>query len=244
MKHALLLAPGLLAATLSLPAHAADMTLTPPPDGGISLKSSDGAIALRITPDAQVQLPNLPATGQIDSLICQDSSGALQTCSPDTLVVNGTPGPVGPQGEKGEKGEKGDTGAQGDKGAQGEKGDRGPQGIQGIPGAQGLQGPVGPAGTSINGVADIRHGCFDAAGSPTRGTNFTVTPNNLAYTISFSAPIATAHYSALIDARTTEGRSLAARISNPTAQGFTLTIGWLAAEEANRIDSICFITAL
>lgn len=237
MTKTMLLAPGLLAAALSAPVLAADITMTPPANGGITLKSANGATALRITPDAQVQLPNLPSTNQANTLICQDGAGSLQKCSVDSLAVTGLPGP------KGDTGDKGETGAQGLKGDTGEQGAIGPKGDTGDKGETGLQGPQGIpgiAGTSTQGASQIRHGCFSAAGS---WSAFQVTSSqNKEYAITFTNAMPNDGYTGLIDARSDNGRSIATKVSNTTTRGFTINIGWLAEEE--QISNICFINVL
>lgn len=231
MKNSVLLMLGTLVAAWNVTAVAADMTLTPPPSGGISLKSANGATAIRVTPESQVQLPNLPAAAQADAILCQDNAGILQKCSIETLAVTGKTGPAGPQGEKGEsgvqgdvgaqgeqgqtgpqgpQGDKGEPGAQGDTGLQGEKGLPGPQGPQGEKGEPGSQGPAGVQGlqglpgTATRGAEDIRHGCFDAAGQIKTGSGFNATrsqANDGQYTIHFTTPMPSDQYSGVVDAR-------------------------------------------
>ena len=146
MKTSVLWVVAALAAACSVGAAAADMTLTPPPNGGISLKSANGNTAIRITPESQVQLPHLAPAGQADSIVCQDAAGILQKCSMDTLAVPGETGPTGPAGPQGEKGDPGERGAQGEQGLQGEAGAQGEVGPQGIEGPRGPAGPQGDAG--------------------------------------------------------------------------------------------------
>lgn len=240
MKTSVLWVVTTLAAACSMSAIAADMTLTPPPNGGISLKSANGETAIRITPESQVQMPHLPSAGQADSIVCQDTAGILQKCSIDSLAVPGETGPAGPQGDKGEPGERG---AQGEQGLQGERGIQGEQGLQG---PQGETGPQGIPGASVQGVSAMRHGCFNAAGQRTTGSGFDVTANTneKQYAIRFAVAMPSGDYSGVVDARSNNGRSLAALVSNPTEQGFEVTIGWLAQAEGEAIQSVCFITAL
>lgn len=165
-RHGRHVLAALIACTASLhvaAAHAADVSITLPPGGGFSVRSSGGADErLRVQSDGAVLLPALPASPQQGQLACFDgASGRLGSCSPAAASAlagpTGATGPAGPGGATGATGAQGATGATGSSGATGATGPiglagatgpAGPQGLQGVIGATGPTGAAGATGTA------------------------------------------------------------------------------------------------
>ncbi|GKS74403.1 collagen-like protein [Acidovorax sp. SUPP950] len=168
-RHGRHVLAALIACTASLhvaAAHAADVSITLPPGGGFSVRSSGGADErLRVQSDGAVLLPALPASPQQGQLACFDgASGRLGSCSPAAASAlagpTGATGPAGPggatgatgatgaQGATGATGSSGATGATGPIGLVGATGPAGPQGLQGVIGATGPTGAAGATGTA------------------------------------------------------------------------------------------------
>ncbi len=213
---------------LSATAGAADMTLTPPSGGSVVIQSAPATPALRVAPGPTVQLPGLPGAAEYGTPVCQDAGGTLGRCNATAI---GTPGPAGAIGPQGSTGPAGATGPQG------------PAGATGTTGATGLQGPVGPqgpAGTSVPGLAEARHGCFNGSGVRISGSDYSVVRAGNQYTVSFTPALAGAPISLLMDARANNGRSLAMGATT-TATNAVLAVTWLEATES--VASICFLAA-
>lgn len=114
----------------------------------------------------------------------------------------------------------------------------GPAGSIGPQGAPGPMGPAGPPGADVVGLSELRHGCFDGDGVPLSGAGYTVTHSQpQQYVVSFDAVMGDA-YGLFIDARASNGRSLAA-LTTQNVGGVTVQIGWLEATET--VSKICFI---
>jgi hypothetical protein len=226
----------LLAAALSLaaPAWAADMVLTPAANGNVVIESTPGNAALSVQSNGTVQLPGLPGSAAtLTNLVCRDASGNLGNCDPNT--ASGAAGAVGPQGPAGPAGPKGDTGAAGATGPAGPTGATGPQGPIG---PMGPQGPAGSGGAAV-GLAEVRHGCFNASGALT-GSGYSVAGG---FTVTFATAMGSGNYSLLLDGRTSTGRALALTVGSIGAGGFTVAPGWLDAG-GESIARICFLAAL
>ncbi|GKT15090.1 collagen-like protein [Acidovorax sp. SUPP2522] len=162
-RHAI---AALIACTVSLhfaAANAADVSITLPPGGGFSVRSSGGTDErLRVQSDGAVLLPALPASPQQGQLACFDgASGRLGSCSPAAASAlagptgatgpagaGGATGATGAQGATGATGSSGATGATGPIGLAGATGPAGPQGLQGVMGATGPTGAAGATGTA------------------------------------------------------------------------------------------------
>jgi len=122
LPRATLLAAGALLAATTLPALAADVTITPPSGGGVVV-------------NGPVTLTNVPGAGeQTDKVVCANGSGLLGPC-PSTYGAQGPQGPAGPAGADGAPGAPGPMGPPGVDGVNGQNG---------APGAPGAQGPAGP----------------------------------------------------------------------------------------------------
>lgn len=228
-----------LAALLVEPAVAADISLTPPPGGGVVINSSANTPALKIDPSG-VQLPGLPtAPATFPSVVCHDSTGVLGGCDPATTAgPQGVPGPAGVQGPRGDAGAAGAAGAEGPKGDKGDSGATGPVGPQG---PAGPQGAAGAPGASLTGAAEIRQGCFASNGTVVSGSNYTVAANGKIFTVTFNPVFAGTPFTVLADGRASNGRALALTWGATTAAGMVLTAGWVDPNES--ITSICFIAA-
>lgn len=231
----------LLATALSVgaPAWAADMVLTPAANSNVVIESTPGNAALSVQSNGAVQLPGLPGSAAtLTHIVCRDASGNLGNCDPGT--ASGAAGATGPQGPAGPAGPKGDTGA---TGATGPAGPAGPAGATGPQGPAGLVGPQGPAGSggAATGLAEVRHGCFDASGVRT-GSGYSVAGG---FTVTFATAMGSGNYSLLLDGRTSTGRALALTVpvGSVSASGFTVVPGWLDAG-GESITSICFLAAL
>jgi len=121
----------------------ADITITPPANGGFVIKNNAGnAERFRVMETGDVYLPNLPNTTEAGSVACYDNaSGRLGKCAAGAIV--GSPGPTGATGATGPAGVTGATGATGQAGPAGPTGGIG---LPGQAGQTGAQGPTGPAG--------------------------------------------------------------------------------------------------
>lgn len=121
----------------------ADITITPPANGGFVIKNNAGnAERFRVMETGDVYLPNLPNTTEAGSVACYDSvTGRLGKCAAGAIV--GSPGPTGATGATGPAGVTGATGATGQAGPAGLTGGIG---LPGPAGQTGAQGPTGPAG--------------------------------------------------------------------------------------------------
>ena len=205
-----------LSTTMTL---AADVTLTPPSGGSVVIQSAPATPALRIAPGPTVQLPGLPSAAEYETPVCQDASGTLGRC---TATAIGTPGP---------RGEIGPIGPVGPAGAIGPQGPVGPQGPT---------GPQGPAGTSVTGLVEARHGCFNGSGGIISGSGYSVSRTANQYTVNFTPALAGVPISLLMDARANNGRSLGMGATT-TAASAVLTVTWLEATE--NVASICFLAA-
>lgn len=133
--------------------HAADVSITLPPGGGFTVRSSGADERLRVQGDGAVLLPALPAAPQQGQLACFDgASGRLGSCSPAaTSALAGPTGATGAAGATGAVGATGSTGATGPSGATGATGPAGPTGAQGnigVPGPSGATGLAGPTGAT------------------------------------------------------------------------------------------------
>ena len=186
--------------------------------GGVVIQSStSGQTISAFDNDGKVRLPQLAGAGFVRA----DAQGVL---SVDAAGPVGPAGPPGPQGPKGDPGSTGATGAQGSPGPQGPTGPEGPQG------ATGATGPAGPAGT-VAGVSFLRHGCFKvqdplsntlAPATILSGTGYTVNPaygggQTRTYFIFFDQSPGGTNLTALLDIRTSTGRSLAATYSTTSS---------------------------
>ena len=205
-----------LSTTMTL---AADVTLTPPSGGSVVIQSAPATPALRIAPGPTVQLPGLPSAAEYETPVCQDASGTLGRCNATAI---GTPGP---------RGEIGPIGPVGPAGAIGPQGPVGPQGPT---------GPQGPAGTSVTGLVEARHGCFNGSGGIISGSGYSVSRTANQYTVNFTPALAGGPISLLMDARANNGRSLGMGATT-TAASAVLTVTWLEATE--NVGSICFLAA-
>ncbi|MEJ8294176.1 hypothetical protein WKI45_15200 [Delftia tsuruhatensis] len=121
----------------------ADITITPPANGGFVIKNNAGnAERFRVMENGDVYLPNLPNTTEAGSVACYDDvTGRLGKCAAGPIV--GSPGPTGATGATGAAGVTGATGATGQAGP---AGPTGPTGVQGPAGQTGAQGPIGATG--------------------------------------------------------------------------------------------------
>lgn len=205
-----------LSTTMTL---AADVTLTPPSGGSVVIQSAPATPALRIAPGPTVQLPGLPSAAEYETPVCQDASGTLGRCNATAI---GTPGP---------RGEIGPIGPVGPAGAIGPQGPVGPQGPT---------GPQGPAGTSVTGLVEARHGCFNGSGGIISGSGYSVSRTANQYTVNFTPALAGVPISLLMDARANNGRSLGIG-ATATAASAVLAVTWLEATE--NVGSICFLAA-
>ena len=155
----------------------ADITITPPANGGFVIKNNAGnAERLRVMETGDVYLPNLSNTTEAGSVACyDDATGRLGKCAAGAIVGNpgptgatgatgatgpagatgatGQAGPAGPTGPIGIQGPAGQTGAQGPIGATGLQGPTGAQGDIGLPGPTGPTGPAGAGGTTATSMA-------------------------------------------------------------------------------------------
>ncbi|WP_275662663.1 hypothetical protein [Delftia acidovorans] len=124
----------------------ADITITPPANGGFVIKNNAGnAERFRVMETGDVYLPNLPNTTEAGSVACyDDATGRLGKCAAGAIV--GSPGPTGATGATGATGPAGVTGATGATGQAGPAGPTGPIGLQGSAGQTGAQGPIGATG--------------------------------------------------------------------------------------------------
>ncbi|WP_454723544.1 hypothetical protein [Delftia acidovorans] len=124
----------------------ADITITPPANGGFVIKNNAGnAERFRVMETGDVYLPNLPNTTEAGSVACYDDvTGRLGKCAAGAIV--GSPGPTGATGATGATGPAGVTGATGATGQAGPAGPTGPIGLQGPAGQTGAQGPMGATG--------------------------------------------------------------------------------------------------
>lgn len=129
---------------------AADVTITPPPAGGVTINSAAGTPAIRVLPGQQVQLPGLPSAASFSNVVCRDASGTLGQC--DAAAITGQPGPAGPAGPPGAVGSAGPAGPAGTPGFNGAAGPAGAPGPAGTPGAVGATGPAGPTGAPGGGA--------------------------------------------------------------------------------------------
>ena len=79
----------------------ADITITPPANGGFVIKNNAGnAERLRVMETGDVYLPNLPNTTEAGSVACYDDvTGRLGKCAAGAIV--GSPGPTGATGATG-----------------------------------------------------------------------------------------------------------------------------------------------
>jgi len=163
-------------------ALAADIVLAPPPNGGLSVTSSDKAqIRLRVDEaSGTVTVPGLATAPSQGTLVCHGPGGVLGNCSasvigatgpagatgatgpagatgatgPAGTGATGTAGPTGATGPAGATGATGAAGATGATGSTGATGAAGPTGATGSAGPTGSIGPAGPAGpTGATGVA-------------------------------------------------------------------------------------------
>lgn len=121
----------------------ADITITPPANGGFVIKNNAGnAERFRVMETGDVYLPNLPNTTEAGSVACyDDATGRLGKCAAGAIV--GSPGPTGATGATGPAGVTGATGATGQAGP---TGPTGPIGLAGPTGQTGAQGPIGATG--------------------------------------------------------------------------------------------------
>ncbi|QQB52988.1 BclA C-terminal domain-containing protein [Delftia acidovorans] len=121
----------------------ADITITPPANGGFVIKNNAGnAERFRVMETGDVYLPNLSNTTEAGSVACyDDATGRLGKCAAGAIV--GNPGPTGATGATGATGPAGATGATGQAGP---AGPTGPTGVQGPAGQTGAQGPIGATG--------------------------------------------------------------------------------------------------
>ena len=121
----------------------ADITITPPANGGFVIKNNAGnAERFRVMETGDVYLPNLPNTTEAGSVACYDGvTGRLGKCAAGAIV--GSPGPTGATGATGPAGVTGATGATGQAGPTGLTG---PTGLAGPSGQAGAQGPTGATG--------------------------------------------------------------------------------------------------
>lgn len=113
-------------------------------------------------------------------------------------------------------------------------------GAQGVQGIQGLQGPPGAGG--VTGLAEVRHGCFDAVGTVVSGSGYSVGVAPGVYTVSFNPAVGAGNYSLMLDGRTSTGRALALASGGNPGSGITLAPGWLDAG-GETISRICFMLA-
>jgi len=156
-------------ALCSLPASAADVVVQTPSGGNFVIKNSTANVLMQVQGTGPVTIPFLTTAGQVNTVLCFDStSGLLGQCSPAALGggpqgpagPTGATGPSGPTGPAGSAGGAGSTGLAGPAGVQGPTGLAGPAGVQGpmgLAGPAGVQGPTGPtglAGVSGNNGAD------------------------------------------------------------------------------------------
>lgn len=144
------------------PAYAADVVISPPAGGGVSITDSSGGSArLRVDDSGAVSVPGLPSAAQHGSVVCYGSGGVLGNCDPGAIT-----GPQGPQGVAGAQGAQGVAGPQGTVGAQGATGAMGPAGVmgpQGAAGPQGVSGTVGAQGAQGNTGPGVLSGAADPA---------------------------------------------------------------------------------
>lgn len=116
----------------------------------------------------------------------------------------------------------------------------GPQGPRGLDGPQGPQGPAGAGG--VTGLAEVRHGCFQANASVTSGSGYTAALNAGVYTVTFAPALGAGSYTLMLDARTSTGRALAITTGGDVDTGLTFIPGWLDAG-GETIGRICFMLA-
>ena len=153
-------------ALASLTAHAADISVTPPPGGGFVVKGTSTPESMRVQGSGDVLVPGLANTPTTNtSVLCFDGpTGRLGQCAPGAITgatgapgargPTGATGPTGAPGPAGATGTAGATGATGPAGATGATGPAGTPGTQGVPGATGatgatgLQGPAGATGAT------------------------------------------------------------------------------------------------
>lgn len=150
MNKRLLLNALVLALLTSQAAWAEDVSITPAAGSNVVIHSGPAERAITVSPGQQVQLPGLATATAYGTVVCQDGTGLLGTCTP--AAIAGQQGDVGPVGPQGVEGPAGPTGPQGDAGPQGAAGPVGPPGPQGdmgpigLAGPQGEEGPAGPTG--------------------------------------------------------------------------------------------------
>jgi hypothetical protein len=151
-----------------------NITLTPNPDGTVTISSTGGAAEYTIKKSAHPTQGNLAEyslykdnvkTGDtieipdgVEGVGIASISGSVGTTgttvtvtltdgsTEEFFVERGADGEQGPQGIQGPQGERGPAGEQGPQGLQGIQGEPGPQGIQGETGPQGPQGIQGETG--------------------------------------------------------------------------------------------------
>jgi BclB C-terminal domain-containing protein len=124
-------------ALCSSSAMAADVEVQTPASGNFVIKNSTSNLLLQIQGPGAVTLPFLTTAGQVNTVVCFDStSGLLGQCAPGAIPAGAT-GPAGPAGPAGATGPAGPTGA---------AGPAGPTGATGPAGPTGATGPAGPAG--------------------------------------------------------------------------------------------------
>lgn len=130
-------------------ALAADIVLAPPPNGGLSVTSSDKAqIRLRVDEaSGTVTVPGLANAPQQGTLVCHGPGGVLGNCSASVIGATGATGATGPAGATGATGPAGATGATGPAGT-GATGTAGPTGATGPAGATGATGAAGATGST------------------------------------------------------------------------------------------------
>lgn len=130
-------------------ALAADIVLAPPPNGGLSVTSSDKAqIRLRVDEaSGTVTVPGLANAPQQGTPVCHGPGGVLGNCSASVIGATGATGATGPAGATGATGPAGATGATGPAGT-GATGTAGPTGATGPAGATGATGAAGATGST------------------------------------------------------------------------------------------------
>lgn len=153
--------------------HAADVSITLPPGGGFTVRSSGADERLRVQGDGAVLLPALPAAPQQGQLACFDgASGRLGSCSP--AATSALAGPTGATGAAGATGAVGATGSTGATGPSGATGLAGPTGATGLAGATGSTGATGATGVTGPAGAASAVSAVSMSAHNTVGSNYAV----------------------------------------------------------------------
>ncbi len=150
-------------------ALAADIVLAPPPNGGLSVTSSDKAqIRLRVDEaSGTVTVPGLANAPSQGTLVCHGPGGVLGNCSASVIGATGATGATGPAGATGPTGPVGATGTTGATGTAGPTGATGPAGATGAtgPAGTGATGTAGPTGATGPAGATGATGAAGATGA-------------------------------------------------------------------------------